>query len=281
MYLVTQPLNTIWLDLTRSAATGELPRVLDQACKAWRATDFEAAQTLLGEHNPDWIFVDFDYPNSSLLRQAKAFNQTNSSVPMVISTVQHSEALAVWALRSKFLDYLVKPVPEHELENCLQGIMAIRKAKKAGDRQPIIFIENTLPPETTVSRPDEKETLQRAISYVQRNYHDDLRNESVARVCGMNPFNFSRLFKKTYGIGFREFLTRFRLREARRLLANPDANVTQVGFSVGFNDPSYFSRVFKKYYGQNPSAYLGKLVDDDYSDVINEDYPPRPFVRRK
>jgi len=278
---VTQPLNTIWLDLTRSAGVGELPRILDQACKVSHATDFEAAQTLLGERNPDWIFVDFDYPNSSLLRQAKAFNQHNSSIPMVVSTVQHSEALAVWALRSKFLDYLVNPVPEHELENCLQGIIAIRKAKQAGDRQPIIFIENTLPPETTVSRPDEKVTLQRAISYVERSYHEDVRNESVAQICGMNPFNFSRLFKKTYGIGFREFLTRFRLREARRLLANPHANVTQVGFSVGFNDPSYFSRVFKKYYGQNPSAYLGKLVDDDYPDVIDEDYPPRPFVRRK
>ena len=278
---MTQPLNTIWLDLTRSTAHGELPQTVSQACEIWRAADFEAAQSILTERNPDWIFVDFDYPNSSLLRQAKAFNQLNASIPMVVSTVQHSEALAVWALRSKFLDYLVKPVPERELENCLQGIRAIRKAKKAGDRQPIIFIENTLPPETTVSRPDESETLRRAIGYVEQNYHDDVRNENVAQVCGMNPFNFSRLFKKTYGIGFREFLTRFRLREARRLLANPHANITQVGFSVGFNDPSYFSRVFKKYYGQNPSAYLGKLVDDDYPDIIDEDYPPRPFVRRK
>ena len=278
---MTQPLNTIWLDLTRATDQGELPRLISRASRVSRAGDFDTAQQLVAERDPDWVFVDFDYPDSNLLRNAKAFNQQNASTPMVVTTQQHSEALAVWALRSKFLDYLVKPVPEQELEYCLQAIRAIREAKKAGDRQPIIFIENTLPPETTVSRPDEKEALSRAISYVEQSYHDDVRNETVAQVCGMNPFNFSRLFKKTYGIGFREFLTRFRLREARRLLANPHANVTQVGFSVGFNDPSYFSRVFKKYYGQNPSAYLGKLVDDIYPDVIDEDYPPCPIVRRK
>jgi YesN/AraC family two-component response regulator len=278
---VTQPLNTIWLDLTRAKKGGEVPRPVAQACEVEHARDFESAQRLVTQRNPDWLVVEFDYPNSSLLRRSKAFNQSNASTPMVVCTVQHSEALAVWALRSKFLDYLVKPVPEQELDYCLQAIRAIREAKKAGDRQPIIFIENTLPPETTVSRPDEKEALRRAVSYVEQSYHKDMRNEAVAQVCGMNPFNFSRLFKKTYGIGFREFLTRFRLREARRLLANPHANVTQVGFSVGFNDPSYFSRVFKKYYGQNPSAYLGKLVDDIYPDVIDEDYPPCPIVRRK
>jgi len=278
---VTQLLNTLWLDLTRSSNRSELPRLLRENCDLWRAGDFDEAQRLLDKRKPDWVLFDFDYPNSSLLRRAKAFNQQNASTPMVVSTVQHSEALAVWALRGKFLDYLVKPIPEIQLANCLRGIQAIRKAKQAGDRQPIIFIENALPPETTVSGPDEHESLRRAVSYVEHHYHEDVRNEMVAQVCDMNPFHFSRLFKKTYGIGFKEFLTRYRLREARRLLANPQANVTQVGLAVGFNDPSYFSRVFKKYYDDNPSAFLGKLFDEDYPDEIDEDYPPCPIVRGK
>ena len=97
----------------------------------------------------------------------------------------------------------------------------------------------------------------------------------------LSQFTFSRLFKKTYGIGFHEFLTRYRLREARRLLANPYTNIANVGLAVGFNDPSYFSRVFKKYYGQNPSAFLGKGFAKEYSNVVDRSYAPCPVERRK
>ena len=199
---------------------------------------------------------------------------------MVISTVQHSEAMAVWTLHSKFLDYLVKPTAAHEVENCLRAIHAIREAKKSSVRLPVM-VEDAVPDEISSTYINEKEVLQRAILYVERNFHEPIRNEAVASQCNMSQFTFSRLFKKTYGIGFHEFLTRYRLREARRLLANPYTNIANVGLAVGFNDPSYFSRVFKKYYGQNPSTFLGKGFAKEYSNVVDRSYAPCPVERRK
>ena len=103
-----------------------------------------------------------------------------------------------------------------------------------------------------------------AISYVESHYHGEVRNEIVAELCDMNQFRFSRQFKQTYGIGFHEFVVRYRLREARRMLANPGSSITQICYAAGFNDPSYFTRVFKKYFGGNPSEFLGVPLNERF-----------------
>jgi AraC-like DNA-binding protein len=73
----------------------------------------------------------------------------------------------------------------------------------------------------------------------------------------MSPFRFSREFKKTFGKTFRDYLIDYRLKEACRLLENPAATITDVTYAVGFNDPSYFSRVFKQRFGVTPSLMVG------------------------
>ena len=78
----------------------------------------------------------------------------------------------------------------------------------------------------------------------------------------MNPFRFSRCFKKEIGITLQEYLVRLRIREALRLLDNPNASITDIAFTVGFNDTSYFSRTFKKYMNYSPSEFRSIKFDD-------------------
>jgi AraC-like DNA-binding protein len=75
----------------------------------------------------------------------------------------------------------------------------------------------------------------------------------------MTPFQFSRQFKQTYGMTFQEFLIRRRMTEAVRLLKNPSASVTDVCYTVGFRDLSYFARTFRRYVGMTPSRYKTDL----------------------
>ena len=84
----------------------------------------------------------------------------------------------------------------------------------------------------------------------------------------MDSFCFSRAFKSAFGITFKEYLLRFRIKEACRLLEKPDIPVTEVAYLSGFNDPSYFSKVFKRYVGLSPSAFassgdLRSVLDDE------------------
>jgi AraC-like DNA-binding protein len=94
-----------------------------------------------------------------------------------------------------------------------------------------------------------------AIYFVKQKFREKIRSEEVAAACEMSAFRFSRAFHETFGLTFRDYVLRYRILEACRLLRHPDGNVTKVAYSVGFNDASYFSRAFRRFIGTSPSAY--------------------------
>ena len=69
----------------------------------------------------------------------------------------------------------------------------------------------------------------------------------------MSEQHFSRLFKTYTGKTFIDYLTQFRLEQARKLLLKSDLPITQIPELTGFCNPNYFSRIFKHYYEQTPS----------------------------
>ena len=71
----------------------------------------------------------------------------------------------------------------------------------------------------------------------------------------ISPYYFSKLFKQEVGETFIEYLTRTRIRNARRLLEDPRHSIKEVCMLCGYSDPNYFSRIFKKYEGMTPSEY--------------------------
>ena len=94
-----------------------------------------------------------------------------------------------------------------------------------------------------------------ALEYVAAGYGGKLRETHAANLCAMTPYRFSRAFKAAYSVTFQEYVIRYRVREAARLLQNPNATIADVAVTVGFNDPSYFTRIFKRYHRVAPSAY--------------------------
>ena len=79
--------------------------------------------------------------------------------------------------------------------------------------------------------------------------------EETAGHVGLNPAYFSTLFKQSCGSSFKEYLNMIRIEESKRLLANTDYPILDIAVSVGFEDQSYFSKVFKKYTGLTPKQY--------------------------
>lgn len=99
------------------------------------------------------------------------------------------------------------------------------------------------------------ETVQKAIAFIQDNYHDDLTLSKVAGVVYLSPYYFSRLFKRTTGMNFTRYLTKVRIDAAKQLLKKGDRTVKEIAMEVGYTDPRYFSSVFKKVVGVSPSDY--------------------------
>ena len=89
----------------------------------------------------------------------------------------------------------------------------------------------------------------------------DIKNppslEELSRMVGVNRTTLSQRFRKIYGVTIFNFLRNFRLEESRRLLQAGNRSVTEVAFEVGYAQQRTFTKEFKKYFGDTPSAYLG------------------------
>ncbi len=98
--------------------------------------------------------------------------------------------------------------------------------------------------------------FKKAIDYINRHYNKSLTLSEVAETAGISKYHFSRLFKVQTGLSFTEYVNHRRIQVAKSAMRTKGVNITQTCFAVGFNDLSYFSRVFKKIEGVSPSSFL-------------------------
>ena len=227
----------------------------DQFCEIRRCAGLDARH--VEPYDPDLVVLEFDYPSRADMEQAASFKSKHSNIPMIIITVQHSEALAVWFFRNKFLDYLVQPVTASETVHCLKEIRKITALRRAQNPRRFAEQQSSMPLEVSHGQGPSQPLLP-AIALVASAYFDQLTVTKAAEVCKLLPFKFGREFKEEFGIDFREYLVRYRIREACRLLRNPNSQVSEFAYAVGFSEPSYFTKTFKKLVGTPPSQVVGR-----------------------
>lgn len=89
-------------------------------------------------------------------------------------------------------------------------------------------------------------------NFIKENIKSELELEKVASNFGLSVYYFSRTFKEVTGTNFSEYVNKCRIDIAKELLSNGEMSVKEVCYKVGYNDPNYFSKVFKKYEGISP-----------------------------
>ena len=99
------------------------------------------------------------------------------------------------------------------------------------------------------------ELVKKSVQYISKNFSKPLSLDKVAKQVHLNPAYFSTMFKQSTGSSFKEFLNIVRVEESKRLLANTDYSLIDIAIATGFEDQSYFSKVFKKYTGLTPKQY--------------------------
>lgn len=97
--------------------------------------------------------------------------------------------------------------------------------------------------------------VEKAKKYILDNYQEEIRLETVAKAVHLSPSYFSALFKKTTGCSFAKYLTRTRITKAKELLENTEFSITEIALQVGFNEPAYFTAVFRRNVGMTPLLY--------------------------
>lgn len=247
----------LWLDLTHDRSTKELMeqfRLCD--CRLAKESGLPAREA---GQQPDMICMHFDRPDVLGLNLLLEVKRTAPSIPITMFTVQHSEELAVWAMRSGVWEYLVLPLGNQEKSRYLQSLQHLCQLRWQEDihaKKPQVERCGNLPDSIRLTKEHQKHhALQKAISYIDQHYREGIDQKDLAQRCGMTPFRFSRLFKEVHGLGFMEYVLRKRMDLAKDLLNNSQMPVTSIGYEAGFKDPSYFARAFKQCLGCTPSEY--------------------------
>lgn len=109
--------------------------------------------------------------------------------------------------------------------------------------------------------------LKKVLSVIHKQYMYDLTLEDLASSANMNTNYFCKFFKSLTGTTPMEYLTCYRLECAKKKLKETDLSVTEIAYDCGFNDSSYFTKVFKKYNDNlTPSKFLA--LNKEYEDSL-------------
>ncbi|UNK17104.1 AraC family transcriptional regulator [Paenibacillus sp. N3/727] len=102
--------------------------------------------------------------------------------------------------------------------------------------------------------------MTRVVDYIHNHYHEDLKLNSLCSLSNLSRSTFCILFKEWTGRTFNRYVTDLRILQAMMILKQPELSVTDVCFSTGFNELSYFCRIFKKYTGISPTDFRKQAI---------------------
>lgn len=107
--------------------------------------------------------------------------------------------------------------------------------------------------EEKASPKEEPLVIKKARNYIQMNIENEIELEKLSRECAVSSRQLQRIFKDHLNITPSNFIVILKMEEASSLLKVGEKNVTEIAYHLGYSDPAYFTRVFKKYFGYPPS----------------------------
>lgn len=111
---------------------------------------------------------------------------------------------------------------------------------------------------------NERNVIKTILNYIEKNFEKGITLEEAAEYAHLSPHYLSRLFKKELQINFIDYVISRKIDRAKELLENTDLPVINIALQLSYDEPNYFSRVFKKVTGMTPSEYREKSYKKAY-----------------
>lgn len=205
-------------------------------CCVLRARTGVEALAVIRKERPELVLLDLMMPEMDgfAVLEAMRREDLDRDVAVVVLTSQVLTDEDMSRLNQGVASVLSKGVFSHaDTLSLLQAALEKRKI---------------LPLET-------QRVVRRAMAYIHEHYTDPIALEDVASSVGLSERHLARSFRRETEMTVIQYLTRYRIQQARVLLEKGDLPVTQVALEVGFSDSHYFARVFRREVGVSPSAY--------------------------
>lgn len=204
------------------------------------------------EYDPwEYAWVGFNGIEAERLLQMTDFSRENPVISYNDSTRLRNHLLDIYN-SSGSADFNESKMTGH-LYLFLSTLISISESSKRSSYQNPAYIE-------------------KALKFIQYNYSNNISVEDIAANVGLSRSHLHRIFVQNLSVSPNEFLIKFRINKACSLLKNSGLSINSIANSVGFNDPLYFSRVFKKVKGTPPSQYISSQKQEKTQEVQNEIY---------
>ena len=226
--------------------------------RLFEAGDGQEALEIVQKHTIDLIVSDLMMPvmdGMELLRRIKE-NLATSHIPFLMLTALRSDVQEKKSFEIGVDEYLCKPFDEEVLRLRIRNILNLRKKYKK------MFSSSSNVAELHVKEESRDKTfITNAVNLMKEHYADAEYNlERFVRDMGYSKTLVNKKMQDLTGQPIGQFMKNYRLNVAQRIIQESagDINVSEVAYAVGFNDPKYFTKCFKEFFGYLPSSKLGK-----------------------
>ena len=203
---------------------------------------------------PDIVISDVMMPGEDGFTFTKHLkeHQLTSHIPVILLTAKTQITSKLEAMGIGADAYITKPFNSQLLKASVENLIENRRRLQQRFAQEVVL----MPKDIAISSADEKflDLLQKVLD---KNITDsNFTIEDFGKEMGVSRMQLHRKLKALTGQSASEFLKTQRLKLALKLLKEKKISIAEVGYTVGFNDPSYFTKCFKQEFGRSPSEYF-------------------------
>jgi two-component system, response regulator YesN len=252
--IATRAHRLVWVDLTQRVGDA-LCRQLPGGCCIQRVIDPLQIEATIHAHAPQFLCFEFDEPDAEGMSALAHTRLHHPNLPVLMITGCHSEAVAIWALRIRVWDLLVKPLPLALLHDRISGLTELICSTNPHSMHANYSLPQAAEDFVSMNGYGNHEKTHPAITHVAQHFDGKIALSDVASLCHCGTTQFCRVFRQEHGQSFHQYLLHYRIDQACDRLANPHSHAKEVAYDVGFNDLSYFARAFKRQVGVCPSQY--------------------------
>ena len=199
------------------------------------------AMEKIKQEMPDIVLTDIMMPGIDGFELIEWIKTNSYNCEIIILTAYGTFEYARKALDFGVTGYLLKPINEAELKDLInKAIYNINQNSKQPDH--INAVNYSLP-------------VRLACEYIEKNFQENINLNKISNYVSLSKNYFCNIFKKETGITIWDYLIKIRMEEAKRMLLDTGLKTYEVSERVGYDDPSYFGRLFKKYTGFTPIEF--------------------------
>ncbi|SKB79206.1 ATP-binding protein [Dyadobacter psychrophilus] len=253
--------ETVLIAEDNTALRDYMESLLEGDYTVFKAPDGVEALACARKVLPSLIISDLMMPkmNGMELTGHIKSDERTSHIPVILLTAKSGQESRIDGLKTGADDYLTKPFSVEELSVRVRNLIELRK-KLAERYRERIRVHVTTPEEMSL---DDK-FLMRAKEIVEANMEDVLFSvEKMAEDMNLSRTQLLRKLKALTGLAPNDFIRDLRLQKAAEMIRQKADTITQIGYAVGFNDQSYFSKSFKKEFGETPTEYSARISQKD------------------